>query len=100
VRALTALVEVRGKPLDFPEFVQDDMINIPDHFAPESRDLLTTRHTLEHSLAPLFQLFRPTTDNNGPAIVVTNNPCPPYHLLLRLINVHQIQYRQANQNFG
>jgi len=38
VRALTALVEVRGKPLDFPEFVQDDMINILDHFAPESRD--------------------------------------------------------------
>jgi len=34
--------------------VRDDMINILDHFAPESLDLLTTGHTLEPSLAPLF----------------------------------------------
>jgi len=57
VRALTALVEVRSKPVDFPDFVRDTMINILDHFAPESLDLLTTRHTLEPSLAPLIQLL-------------------------------------------
>ena len=65
VRAPTTLVEVRGKPADFPDLVRDDMINIHDHFAPESLDFITPCHTLEPSLAPLFQLFGPTTDNNS-----------------------------------
>ena len=46
-----------GKPADAPDFARDDMINILDHFAPESLGLLTTHHTLEPSLAPLFQLL-------------------------------------------
>jgi len=37
--------------------VRDDMINILDHFAPESLDFITTGHTLEPSLAPLIQLL-------------------------------------------
>lgn len=57
VRALAALVEVRGKPANFPDFVRDDMIDILDHFAPESLDFITTGHTLELSLAPHFQLL-------------------------------------------
>lgn len=56
-----------GKPADAPDFVRDDMINILDHFAPESLDFITPCHTLEPSLAPLFQLFGPTTDNNSTA---------------------------------
>jgi hypothetical protein len=37
--------------------VKDDMINILDHFEEKSLDFITTRHTLEHSLVPLFQLW-------------------------------------------
>jgi hypothetical protein len=37
--------------------VQDDMINVGEHFESRSLDFITTRHTLEHSLSPLFQLW-------------------------------------------
>ncbi|MCU0625253.1 MAG: class I SAM-dependent methyltransferase, partial [Gemmatimonadaceae bacterium] len=44
-------------PQEHPLHVQDDMMNVLEHFAPGSLDFITTRHTLEHSVAPLFQLW-------------------------------------------
>jgi hypothetical protein len=46
-----------GAPVDFPKSIQDDMFNVLDHFSERSLDFITTRHTLEHSLIPLFQLW-------------------------------------------
>lgn len=46
-----------GAPKDYPDFVKDDMFNVLDHFEPQSLDFITTRHTLEHSLVPLYQLW-------------------------------------------
>ncbi len=37
--------------------VTDDMFNVLRHFEPASLDFITTRHTLEHSFVPLFQLW-------------------------------------------
>lgn len=44
-------------PKSFPKYVKTDMFNILDHYQPKSLDFITTRHTLEHSFAPLFQLW-------------------------------------------
>jgi SAM-dependent methyltransferase len=44
-------------PREFPKSVQDDMFNVLRHFEPKSLDFIVTRHTLEHSFAPLFQLW-------------------------------------------
>jgi|GEM_PF-2250018 SAM-dependent methyltransferase len=46
-----------GAPEDYGDYIQDDMINILRHFEEKSLDFITTRHTLEHSLMPLFQLW-------------------------------------------
>ncbi len=46
-----------GKPQRYPQAIQDDMLNVSRHFAPQSLDFIATRHTLEHSLAPLYQLW-------------------------------------------
>ena len=40
------------------EVVSDDMANFASHFARESLDFITCRHTLEHSLNPMFQLWQ------------------------------------------
>ncbi len=37
--------------------VTDDMFNVLRHFERRSLDFITTRHTLEHSFVPLFQLW-------------------------------------------
>jgi SAM-dependent methyltransferase len=39
------------------DYIQDDMMNILAHFEDRSLDFITTRHTLEHSVVPLFQLW-------------------------------------------
>ena len=41
----------------FDKYVEDDMFSIIDHFKERSLDFITTRHTMEHSLVPLFQLW-------------------------------------------
>lgn len=46
-----------GAPQQFPKFIEDDMFNVLDHFEEKSLDFVTTRHTLEHALVPLFQLW-------------------------------------------
>ncbi|MFL9813178.1 methyltransferase domain-containing protein [Stutzerimonas sp. VN223-3] len=40
------------------KFVAADMSAFAEHFAARSLDFITTRHTLEHSLNPLFQLWQ------------------------------------------
>ena len=52
--------------------IQDDMVNILDHFEERSLDFITTRHTLEHSLAPLFQLwaYNRLLKDNGKLFVI------------------------------
>jgi len=44
-------------PREFPDFIVDDMFNVLEHFGQQSLDVITTRHALEHSLVPLFQLW-------------------------------------------
>src|SRR5690606_26134479 len=46
-----------GTPVDYGDHVRDDMFNILRHFPERSLDFITTRHTLEHSLIPLYQLW-------------------------------------------
>lgn len=41
----------------FEQAIQDDMINVLDHFEPGSLDFITTRHALEHAIWPMFQLW-------------------------------------------
>lgn len=41
----------------YPKWVQGDMMEVGDRFEQRSFDFITTRHTLEHSIAPLFQLW-------------------------------------------
>lgn len=43
---------------EIERFVAADMAEFGNHFAPRSLDFITTRHTLEHSLNPLFQLWQ------------------------------------------
>ena len=45
------------RPRSFSRHVQDDMFNIRRHFEPRSLDFVVTRHTLEHSFVPLYQLW-------------------------------------------
>ncbi len=40
------------------KYITADMEEFGDHFQPASLDFITTRHTLEHSLNPLFQLWQ------------------------------------------
>lgn len=45
-------------PRDFDgSAITDDMFNVLRHFQRRSLDFITTRHTLEHSFVPLFQLW-------------------------------------------
>jgi SAM-dependent methyltransferase len=44
-------------PATYNNHVQDDMFNILRHFPERSLDFITTRHTLEHSLVPMYQLW-------------------------------------------
>lgn len=41
----------------FENAIRDDMINVLDHFEPDSLDFITTRHTLEHAVCALFQIW-------------------------------------------
>jgi SAM-dependent methyltransferase len=64
-------------PRSFPTFVQDDMFNVLRHFQPGSLDFITTRHTLEHSFVPLFQLwaYNQLLTEDGQLLVIV----PAYH---------------------
>ena len=44
-------------PKSFPRSIQNDMLQVLKYFDPKSLDFITTRHTLEHSIVPLFQLW-------------------------------------------
>ena len=45
------------KPPTFPKYVEGDMMEVMNHFPEKSLDFIVTRHTLEHALAPMFQLW-------------------------------------------
>ncbi len=64
-------------PREHPKFVQDDVANVLDHFEPGSLNFITTRHTLEHSIAPLFQLwsFNRILKEGGQLLVVVPLHC-------------------------
>ncbi len=64
-------------PRTFPTFVQDDMFNVLRHFAPGSLDFIATRHTLEHSIVPLFQLWAYNQLLADDGILLVTVPC--YH---------------------
>lgn len=58
------------------KYVSADMTEFGNHFNEGSLDFITTRHTLEHSVAPLFQLwqFNKALKMDGLLIVVV-----PHH---------------------
>jgi SAM-dependent methyltransferase len=72
--------------------IQDDMLNILAHFPEDSLDFITTRHTLEHAIVPLFQLwaYRKILKQGGRLFVIvpqhnenwvwfgTHHNCLPY----------------------
>jgi len=82
------------------EVVSDDMANFAAHFPRESLDFITCRHTLEHSLNPLFQLwqFNRCLKDDGKLVVVvpihnkawtwfyTHFSCLPYDNWLMLFH--------------
>lgn len=57
--------------------VTDDMFNVMRYFAPRSLDFITTRHTLEHSVVPLYQLwaYNQLLADGGRLLVIV----PAYH---------------------
>jgi len=59
-------------PQRYSPSIQDDMVNILEHFKPKSLDFIISRHTLEHSVAPMFQLwaYNRILKDNGQLIVV------------------------------
>lgn len=77
---------------DFEQGIADDMINVLDHFDQESLDFITTRHTLEHAISPMFQLwaYNRILKTGGKLFVIvpnhskewvwfpTHNNCLPY----------------------
>lgn len=54
--AVTFYDFVEPRDYDGPA-IADDMFNVLRHFEPRSLDFITTRHTLEHSFVPLYQLW-------------------------------------------
>jgi SAM-dependent methyltransferase len=44
-------------PSSYTNYIQDDMLNILQHFEDNSLDFVSSRHTLEHSICPMFQLW-------------------------------------------
>lgn len=43
---------------DVHDYIVCDMVDVCDHFPINSLDFITTRHTLEHTTDPLFQLWQ------------------------------------------
>jgi Methyltransferase domain len=66
-------------PATYDNHVQDDMFNILRHFPERSLDFITTRHTLEHSLVPLYQLwaYNRLLKDDGKLLVIV--PMPNKH---------------------
>jgi SAM-dependent methyltransferase len=60
---------------EIKEFVVGDMAEFGQFFEPRSLDFITSRHTLEHSLNPLFVLWQlnQALKDNGRLIVVVPN---------------------------
>ncbi|MHA6494557.1 methyltransferase domain-containing protein [Pseudomonas borbori] len=53
-------------------FIAADMSEFAEHFQPRSLDFISTRHTLEHSLNPLYQLwqYNRTLKDDGVLVVI------------------------------
>lgn len=66
-----------NSPENYAPSIQDDMINILDHFKDRSLDFIVSRHTLEHSVAPMFQLwaYNKILKDGGQLIVVVPVHC-------------------------
>ncbi|MFW2133527.1 methyltransferase domain-containing protein [Ectothiorhodospira haloalkaliphila] len=63
-------------PKTITSFIKDDMENVLAHFPERSLDWITTRHTLEHCLLPLFQLWaynRLLKDNGHLFVIVPSH---------------------------
>jgi hypothetical protein len=45
-------------PKCYSQYICDDMFNFSKYYAEGQLDFITTRHTLEHSLLPLYQLWQ------------------------------------------
>ncbi len=58
--------------LAIEKHITADMNEFAEHFLPKSLDFITTRHTLEHSLNPLFQLwqYNRTLKDEGVLLVI------------------------------
>lgn len=69
---------------NFTPSIADDMRNILDHFEKESLDFITTRHTLEHALFPLFQLwaFNRILKKEGALLVIVPAPNMRWHYMV------------------
>lgn len=94
------------------EVVTDDMANFAGHFEPASLDFITCRHTLEHSLNPLFQLwqFNRCLKDEGRLVVVvpihdkgwtwfyTHFSCLPYENWMMLF--HRSGFRVVESAAG
>lgn len=65
------------RPRSFTRHVQDDMFNIRRHFEPRSLDFVVTRHTLEHSFVPLYQLWAYNQLLRDDGLLMVTVPC--YH---------------------
>lgn len=65
------------RPRSFPRYVQDDMFNIRRHFEPRSLDFVVSRHTLEHSFVPLYQLWAYNQLLRDDGLLMVTVPC--YH---------------------
>lgn len=89
------------KPETYPKYIQGDMMEVIDHFPEGSLDFICTRHTLEHSLTPLFQLwsYNRILKDKGRLYVIV--PChirewiwyPTHHSPLPLENWIMLFYR-------
>lgn len=66
----------RVAPATYDNHVQDDMFNILRHFPERSLDFITTRHTLEHSLVPMYQLwaYNRLLKDDGKLLVIVPMP--------------------------
>lgn len=101
-----------GTPAAFQKYVQDDMFNILRHFEEKSLDFITSRHTLEHSLVPMYQLwaYNRLLKDNGKLLVIvpvhnkrwswmeTHFSCLPYDNWLMLF--HRTGYKVEECDAG
>lgn len=99
-------------PTGFPKSVQGDMTAILEHFEERSLDFITTRHTLEHAVCPMFQLWaynRLLKDDGRLLVIVpqharewiwfgTHHNCLPRENWIMLF--HRMGFRIAESDAG